>query len=573
MKFRSTGGRDVTFIDGSGTHGCVRVASSDNCRFEGITFRNGAAPIGAGLRDHTGNCWVIGCRFENCTAGNLAGAMLQGCASGTEFVDCTASTNSPDVAYNIYAEFCAFRNRKSMTHAAFANGGTFVNCTIVGCRAGVFNASKFLLYNTLVFGNESANNSGVAVANNGAAQDGCLFLTNSFVGTCSSTYATVGTGSEKGVDAARMCMVAGAAGDFRLAATSEALAAGDAAWLNLKTFPAGFTRKDICGNPVTATSGAIAAGCSVVDFPEQTFGCIGVSSRMAVREFEGTVFCANDSFTPIGDNWVFALKPVVAEGTVPHYVSDVKNREPSRQNYFALPGSERWFPVPAMPELDSNRIFSTFNATQIVYVDGTNGSDSYDGSSSNVVSGTKGPKQTLAAAVAAVGAGRRAVIFALPGVYGRGTDGEYANKSSDPDASLNGIRYRLHVKTTSSGDYKTSIGVVAVEGPEKTFIVGEADPDTGDVGPKAIGGVWLESGIHYVQGFTITGCYGPGISGNWWQHGTAFNGGGSESTHLLDCTVSNNVAIQITQNIGDIMAAIYAGFAGVIIIIHHLDVI
>jgi hypothetical protein len=34
MKFRSTGGRDVTFIDGSGTHGCVRVASSDNCRFE-----------------------------------------------------------------------------------------------------------------------------------------------------------------------------------------------------------------------------------------------------------------------------------------------------------------------------------------------------------------------------------------------------------------------------------------------------------------------------------------------------------------------------------------------------------
>jgi hypothetical protein len=281
-----------------------------------------------------------------------------------------------------------------------------------------------------------------------------------------------------------------------------------------------------------------------VDFPEQTFGCIGVSSRMAVREFEGTVFCANDSFTPIGDNWVFTLKPVVAEGTVPHYVSDVKNREPSRQNYFALPGSERWFPVPAMPELDSNRIFSAFNATQIVYVDGTNGSDSYDGSSSNVVSGTKGPKQTLAAAVAAVGAGRRAVIFALPGVYGRGTDGEYANKSSDPDASLNGIRYRLHVKTTSSGDYKTSIGVVAVEGPEKTFIVGEADPDTGDVGPKAIGGVWLESGIHYVQGFTITGCYGPGISGNWWQHGTAFNGGGSESTHLLDCTVSNNVAIQ-----------------------------
>lgn len=541
MKFRSTGGRDVTFIDGDGTCGCVRIINSDNCRFEGITFRNGVAPIGAGLRDHTGNCWVIGCRFENCTAGNLAGAMLQGCASGTEFVDCTASGSAaPDVAYNIYAEFCGFRNQKTMAHTAFANGGTFVNCTIVGCRAGVFNASKFRLYNTLVFGNESANGAG----DNGATHDGCLFLTNSFIGKCSSSFATVGTGSEKGMDAARIRMVAGAAGDFRLADTSEVRAAGNAAWLNLKTFPEGFTRKDIYGSPVTATSGTIAVGCSVVDFPKQTFGCIGVNSCMAVREFGETVFCSNDSFTPIGENWVFMLRPIVADGTVPHYVSDTKNREPSKQNYFALPGSERWFPVPAMPELGSNRMFSTYNATQLVYVDATNGSDSYDGSSSNIVSGTVGPKKTLSAAVAAVGAGRRAVIFALPGVYDDGTDGEYANKAGNPDASLNGIRYRLHVKTTASGDYKTSIGVVAVAGPEKTFIVGEPDPDTGDVGSKAIGGVWLESGIHYVQGFTITGCYGPGVSGSWWQHGAAFNGGGSESTHLMDCTVSNNVAIQ-----------------------------
>ncbi len=538
MTFRSTGGRDRTFIDGKGTHGCVRIENSGNCRFEGITFRNGVAPIGAGLRDHTQNCWVIGCRFENCKATTLCGGMLQGCASGTEFIDCTA-TGAPEIAYNLYAEFCSFRNQKAMSNVAFTQSGTFVNCTIVGCRGGVFNESKFLLYNSLVFGNENAN----GAASNGAKAGGYLFLTNSFVGTCNGSYATTGAGSEKGVAAERMRIVAAAAGDFRLADTSEARTAGDATWLKIKAFPAGFTRRDVYGHPVTATSGSIAAGCSISEFPAQTYGCIGFNSRMAVREFGGTEFCTHDSFTPVGENWAFTLKPVVAANVVPHYIRDEKNREPNKLLSFPLPGEDRWFPVAAMPELGANRMYSMYNVTQTIWADAVNGSDGYDGTSSNFVSGTVGPKKTLAAAVAAVGAGRRAAIYALPGTYGEGTDGVYANKASSPDASQNGTRYRVHVRTTSSGEYVTSVAIIAVGGPEKTFIVGAPDPETGDVGPDAIGGVWLESGIHYVQGFTITGCYGPALSDEWWQRGAAFNGGGSESTHLLDCIVSNNVAL------------------------------
>ncbi|MCQ2391987.1 MAG: DUF1565 domain-containing protein [Kiritimatiellae bacterium] len=548
LRFRAVGNRDNTVIVGGSGVGCVRVSNnSANVVFEGITFRDGQAKLGAGLRDHSKTCWVISCRFENCVASSNGGAMVQGLAAATEFVDCACTAaNSPQIWYcGTYAEFCGFRNNRALVGPAFTQGGTFVNCTIVGCNVVVFNNStEFRLYNSLVFGNVTSSG-----ADNGASAAGTLSAWNSWFGACSKTLGTVNEATQTGVSADRARLVACAAGDFRLANTSEALALGDAAWLSSatmpagisQTFPAGFTRRDLYGHPVPATSGAIAAGCSIADFPAQTHGCILFNNNMQVREFGDRIFRVGDSITPVGDNYAFALKPVVASGQMPpQYLQDTAYREASRNFFF--PMRDGYFPVSAMPELDATRKISLYLATQVVYADASNGNDDWDGTASNHVSGVVGPKKTLAGAVSAVVDGRRATILALPGVYDDGTDGVYANKKAPRDPTMNGVRYRVHVESTSAGSYQTCVSLVAVEGPEKTFIVGAPDPATGGTGPEAIGGVWFESGNHSLQGFTLTGCYGPSDVSKWPQRGAAFNGGGSISTHALDCIISNNVA-------------------------------
>ena len=113
------------------------------------------------------------------------------------------------------------------------------------------------------------------------------------------------------------------------------------------------------------------------------------------------------------------------------------------------------------------------------------------------------------------------VVLAKPGVYDEG--GVQTAHSASP------VRARVKVANNSR--------IVALEGPEKTFIVGAPDPATGGNGADATM-LLVCSGWAQVQGFTLTGGYtGPAdvLYANW---GTVFSWG--TDVHISDCIISNN---------------------------------
>ena len=151
------------------------------------------------------------------------------------------------------------------------------------------------------------------------------------------------------------------------------------------------------------------------------------------------------------------------------------------------------------------------------------GDDSYDGTASNHVSGTVGPRRTLAKVMEL--AKSWDVVYALPGTY---DDGSYYQSDS----------YYARVYVPSA------VRLISVAGPEKTFIVGKAaDAGQGDAygnGPGALRGVLLAGTI---DGFTICGGHvrstaddatgrGGGIFADW------------EGALAINCIISNNVAVR-----------------------------
>lgn len=147
------------------------------------------------------------------------------------------------------------------------------------------------------------------------------------------------------------------------------------------------------------------------------------------------------------------------------------------------------------------------------------GDDSYDGTTSNHVSGATGPRRTLASVMEL--AHSWDTVIALPGTY---DEGSYEGSSSQYG--------RVHVPA--------NVKLISLAGPEKTFIVGKA-ADAGDAngnGTGALRGVVLGGTI---EGFTVCGGRVRSTSDE-----DAANGGGilayAEGALAVNCIVSNNVA-------------------------------
>ena len=562
LRFRSTAGRDRTFIvgqhdgtkgyNGEGAVGCVTIAkSAKNCVFEGITFRDGAARYfaksdprnddsGGGLYDISASCWVIGCRFSNCIAYATAGAMKQGNASGTEFVDCSASNGSSQFVQSLtYAEFCFFYGGSA--NASIDYGGTFVNCTFHGknvSKSQLFYRQSFRLYNCLAYGFKTS--CGSHQSSTGTPTPSDVTITNTYFNIYDGNGSlTVGANSLTNADETTVRFVAPAAGDFRLTDDSDAKELGDAAYLTLlpATFPEGFERKDVYGNPVTVTSGAIPAGCAL-EVPHRTYGRVDFTKAFEVQEF-GCSFAAGTYFNPISEDYTYMFRPVTDD--VIHNVQGIFGKELNANKtawvdlsryFFPLRRKGGWVPVGVRKELISTNKFTwtSVAASSAYYADPVNGSDDYDGKSPEVISGSNGPFKTLMGAMKKIDTGSSSkILFLLPGTY---NDGQTGVKNTS-----NGTAYRVCVTNAN-------IAIVGLEGPEKTFIVGAPDPDTGGMGPNAVGGVWLKSGTcRCVQDVTITGCYASGVeSTSYAAAGCAFYGGGSPTTHCRDCIISNNTA-------------------------------
>ena len=453
--------------------------------------------------------------------------MIQGNASGTEFVDCggASSTMNSMIGYNVGTmEFCLFRHIDATGRYLFQQGGTFINCTVYG-MSPVY-SGPVCFYNSLVFG----------AANNGAYQADVLYVTNSWLGV--AKYVNVGENSVTNADERAVRFVSPAMGDFRLTDLSEVKALGDAAYLALSTFPAGFDRKDVYGNPVTVTSGAIPAGCAL-EVVHQTGARVDFSNTFEVQDL-GRTFNSGDYFNPIrtGGDYTYMIRPVTGNNVI--YV-----KHTTKEYFFPVRQKGGWVPVGVLPDLYSTNTFSfsSASAANTYYADPINGNDDYDGKSSNVVDAVanKGPFKTLMGAAKKIDTlaneNKVTMLYLMPGTYAEGQTEK--GPPSTTVSGVTGVCYRVCIGNVNN------MAIVGLEGPEKTFIVGAPDPDTGGIGPNAVGGVWLKSGtVRVVQGVTITGCYSTDMdSTSYLVGGCGFFGGGSDTTFCFDCIISNNVGI------------------------------
>ena len=167
--------------------------------------------------------------------------------------------------------------------------------------------------------------------------------------------------------------------------------------------------------------------------------------------------------------------------------------------------------------------FVQVEAASVVYVDAVNGDDGYDGSSETFVSGTKGPKQSLAAAMGAVDL--YGTVYALPG--------RYTNETMTTGTRL----YRVIIPR--------GVNLISTKGADKTFIEGEPDPDVAlnekpfGCGPKAVSCSRIpESGS--IRGFTLCNGHADGVDNG--HAGGASSGARLWNAAIVDCVVSNNVA-------------------------------
>ena len=266
------------------------------------------------------------------------------------------------------------------------------------------------------------------------------------------------------------------------------------------------------------------------------FACDGATtvtfgSAMEV-EINGEIrqFAQNETFNAPDGPYVYKMRPVLSEGQRTFAVK--------RDTAFIYPvrGDGNWVRV-SLPDDGSSVTLKGIKVKTVYYVDAEHGNDDWDGTADyehrDEPSG-KGPKLSLKAVNNVVASGTDSsgypIVIAAPGVYSNGV-----TTTSGSEQVSCGRRLRIW----------STVGYIAAEGPDRTFIVGAPDPTTGGCGPDAVGGVYVLSGVYpFVQGFTITGCYTPASISKNSQKGAAFCSAAWTDAQLLDCVVSNNFAVQ-----------------------------
>lgn len=175
---------------------------------------------------------------------------------------------------------------------------------------------------------------------------------------------------------------------------------------------------------------------------------------------------------------------------------------------------------------------ATLSAANDWYVnpDPALGNDAWDGTQpTNDVGTTRGPKRTLAGAMAIADLGQNDIVHAARGIY---NEGEMFGQNCSNRVVIS-IR---------------NVGLVADEGKEVTVIEGAADlrakEDDGSeikngCGSQAVRGVLLSGSGSYVRGFTIRNGHTGRANGGDLAYGT---GGGARGGACIDCCITNCAA-------------------------------
>ena len=390
---------------------------------------------------------------------------------------------------------------------------TAYNCTLAD------NNARYAFYKTEAHGSLVAFSSSVSETGGSSAIEECVF----------------GSSAPQG----RMQFIAPAVGDWRLIDTSDAIGAAGISRLEelSRGFPEGIDAlADFSGKPIVAKEGRIDAGALQGGVVPAAGGLYFQPDSESVR-----VVCDGHTNALDGATWIFPdvyptqyVFSAISDGRALCRLArrDENGIAAASQLGFA-PGLDDTFtliPPPTRGFVATN-YFEYANEGKVRWVDAENGDDDNDGSQA-------APYKTLKAAVESLDFTTGAsVVYVKKGRYDEGT-------MDAPNASTEG-KVRLVV---DAGDYGR-IRIVAVDGPEETFIVGE--PQTPEFagslagcGDDAVRGVFLKGKSDVsLQGFTITGCYSRSPQYTSRKNGSAFfSTDGLTRAQITDCIISNNYA-------------------------------
>ena len=492
----------VTLKDGATI--CPDYTNYDSRSGGGILVAGGQDPVDVYLVDSE----IVGCKAVyggGARRGTLVRCLVDGgyaesglAAYGSRLVNCVV-TRSQRAGFN--------------TEDGVLFSSTAYNCTLAD------NNANYALYNTAAYGSIVAFSSSKAETGGTSETEDCVF----------------GSSAPQG----RMQFLAPAAGDWRLINTSDAIGAASISRLKELSFPEGvgaLADFDFSGKPIVEKNGKIDAGAFQGTVTPAAGGLYFQPDTDSVR-----VVCDGHTNALDGVTWVFPevyptqyVFAAVSEGRALCRLArrDANGVAAASQLGFA-PGLDDTFRLipPPTPGFVATNYFEYAHEDKVRWVDANNGNDNNGGSEA-------APYKTLKAAVESLDFTTGASV-----VYVK--KGRYDEETMDAPSGITEGKFRLVV---DAGDYGR-IRIVAVDGPDETFIVGgpETPESAGSLsgcGDNAVRGVFLKGKSDIsLQGFTITGCYSRSPQYTSRKNGSAFfSTDGLTRAQITDCIISNNYA-------------------------------
>lgn len=481
--------------------GAVVMGDNTKVDFVDCAFVECRARRGGGIYHNAhgnANLQAVRCLFKNCADLTFGSAMRGGAA-----YFCVFDGNS--LARKADGNTGATGADNSNGRPAFSYGYRAINCTFVNNQlAGLVvdgpTCFKGGIYNNLFQRNQDGSNS-----------YGVQFKSTSFSTLVSNGWVDALTNQVSVTS--KLNVFSPFDGDYRLTIDSDAIGVGSAT--PLAKIPEEFRYTDYNGETIDpagvinagAVQEAITEAASGVSFADNAYGTWTLDGETVSPGFGGT--------------WKGSIG-----WPVPLHLGFVPN-EGRALIRFAIGGSPVWPLRDDTAWLHSSRIGIARGAdvsttTNIYYADPVNGSDDTgDGSEAN-------PYKTLNKAVNATNATH--VVFAKAGDYCTAEESFANNKN------------RVVVPSTLAGNLR----VVAVEGPENTFISGASDTTdngTGDNAVRCIAVASTNNNYAAFQGFTLRNGR-TGTNAQTLSMGAALrniNGTPADlgTGVLLDCVVTN----------------------------------
>ena len=515
---------------GAGAWRCVYVDWGHGTIIEGVTLKDGATV----KPDYS--------RYGSRSGGGLL-------ATG-------GAGSDPRDVYVVDSEFIGCK----AVYGGGAKGGTLVRCFFDGCYADAgLAASDSCMVNCVVTRSHRAG----YISDDGVVELSSLYnctlvdndayysivnntVANGSVVVFSSTQAdSKGSTATASVIGSSVALIAPAFDDWRPIVGSAAIGTVDVSSLEGLSLPAGVDALvDFTGAAIVASAGRINAGAIQESATAAAGGLLfetGNISAPLIVEGHTNAFVNKTCVFPMSYPTQYVVSAVAGDNAICRLARRGQTRNGSNHNVLLGFAPRLDDTLCLLPPSDAGTVATNFfefaSSGNVKWTDPVNGSDSNPGTEAE-------PYKTLKAAVESIPSsyttdGGHYVIYAKKGVYDEGV----------MTSSYNYGDFRLVVEVGAFGRLR----IVAVDGPEETFIVGAPNTSgtAGSVdgcGASAIRGVYITGRCDVsLQGFTITGCYSLSQYNSRMNGAAVYsynNGDETLRAQITDCIISNNFAFK-----------------------------